>query len=239
MGRTIVITGGSSEIGRAIIDRIVCDDDKVVIQCCTNSDKLSDTRKKLGDRCALVVADFSDDHGIGIFCDLLADVDILIHGAARTVSELLANTTDADIEAMLRVNVVAPVKICRKVIPSMVARRKGIIVSISSVSATRGNRGQSVYAGTKGFIESFTRSIAAEYGAKGIRANCVAPGPIDAGSLKALMQYAEKDVKASMSTGKPGTPADVASLVAFLCSDDASFINGKTLGVDGGFMRGV
>ncbi|MCP4154266.1 MAG: SDR family oxidoreductase, partial [bacterium] len=137
------------------------------------------------------------------------------------------------------VNIDAFTRICAAVIPGMTARRRGCIVNISSAAATRGNRGQTVYAGTKGYMEAFTRSLAAEYGAKGIRVNCVAPGPIAAGSMTELLGYAEEEVKKSILSKNLGTPEDVAYITAFLCSPKAAFINGKTIGVDGGIMRGI
>ena len=121
----------------------------------------------------------------------------------------------------------------------MIVKRKGCIINISSIAATRGNKGQTVYAGTKGFVESFTRSLTAEYGARGIRVNCVAPGPIDAGSLKELLSYASEDVNESIVSNRLGEPGDVASIVAFLCSEEADFINGQCLHIDGGFIRGI
>jgi 3-oxoacyl-[acyl-carrier protein] reductase len=140
---------------------------------------------------------------------------------------------------MINVNIIALIKICKSVIPAMIVKRKGCIVNISSIAATRGNKGQTVYAGTKGFVESFTRSLTAEYGSRGIRVNCVAPGPIDAGSLKELLTYASEEVNKSVVSNRLGKPEDVASVVAFLCSEKANFINGKCIHVDGGFMKGV
>jgi 3-oxoacyl-[acyl-carrier protein] reductase len=140
---------------------------------------------------------------------------------------------------MLAVNIRALIEVTRAVLLGMMMRKRGVIVNISSIAALRGNRGQSVYAGTKGFMESFTRSLAAEYGRKGIRINAVAPGPIDAGSLKDLLGYAPGEVKEAIAAGRLGTPKDVAAATAFLCSDDAAFINGRIIPVDGGFMRGI
>jgi 3-oxoacyl-[acyl-carrier protein] reductase len=140
---------------------------------------------------------------------------------------------------MVQANITALVKLCRAVIPGMVVKRRGCIVNISSAAATRGNPGQAVYAGTKGFMEAFTRSLAAEYGGKGVRANCVAPGAIDAGSLRELLALAPDEVPESSALRRLGTPDEVAAVVAFLCSDDASFISGRTIGVDGGFCHGV
>ena len=104
---------------------------------------------------------------------------------------------------------------------------------------SRGNRGQSVYAGTKGFIESFSRSLTSEVGTRGVRVNCIAPGPIDAGSLKSLMNYASDELKSSILSKRLGTPNDVASLVKYLCSDESEFMNGQVLHLDGGFLKGV
>ena len=140
---------------------------------------------------------------------------------------------------MINVNIYSPVKICSAVIPDMLIGRKGFIVNISSIAAQRGNRGQTVYAGTKGFVESFTRSLAAEYGPKGINVNAVAPGPIESKSLDELLAYAKDEVKNSIVSKRIGKPDDVAALVAFLCSDEASYINGKIYNVDGGFMKGI
>lgn len=239
MHRKIAITGASSAIGLAICEKLLHCDDTAILQCCRHHERCLPVQEKMGSNCRIVQVDFTDPDDIESFCSALDEVDVLINAAAVTIADLLVNLADEHIEAMLRVNMHALIKICRAVLPSMVARRRGIIVNISSVAARRGNRGQTVYAGTKGFVESFTRSLAAEYGKRNIRANCVAPGPVKAGSLSELLGYAADEVKQSTITPRLGEPQDVAAVVAFLCSDEAAFINGACLPVDGGFCKGL
>jgi len=218
---------------------VAVEGDHVILQCFRNRTLCLPLKERFGENCDLVSVDFSDRDALEVFCGNLGEVDTVINAAAVTATGLLPTLTDADIQRMLEVNVFATIMICRAVIPAMVNRRSGCIVNVSSVAATRANRGQSVYAGTKGFIESFTRAMAAEYGSRGIRINCVAPGPIEAGSLRGLLSLAPDEVKQSIAGNRLGTPADVAAAVAFLCDPRASFINGQTLHVDGGFMKGV
>jgi 3-oxoacyl-[acyl-carrier protein] reductase len=234
-----VITGASSEIGLAICEKVICEDDNVILQCCKHQQKCVPIKEKLGDACQLLSVDFTNPQETDDFCKALDQVDILINVAAVTITDLLANLTDKNIDDMLNVNILALIKICRAVIRRMVVKRKGIIINISSIAAQRGNRGQTVYAGTKGFVESFTRSLAAEYGKRNIRIVCVAPGPIEAGSLNQLLGYAADEVKNSLVSPRLGTPDDVAAAVAFLCSEEASFINGVCLAVNGGFCQGL
>lgn len=237
--RRVVITGASSQIGGAIAEKVIADGDHVVLQYFRNKPSGVGFTERPRGSCDIVSVDFSDRSALEDFCKNLGGVDVLVNAAAQTVTGLLPTLADEDIRRMVEVNVFAAVTICRAIIPGMVNKRAGCIVNISSVTATRANRGQSVYAGTKGFIESFTRAMAAEYGSRGIRINCVAPGPIEAGSLRELLSLAPEEVKQSVSGNRLGVPGDVASAVAFLCSPEASYINGQTLHVDGGFMKGV
>jgi 3-oxoacyl-[acyl-carrier protein] reductase len=237
--RNIVITGASSQIGAAIAGKVVAEGDHVILQYFRNQTPCLALKNQLGENCDLVAVDFSDKGALEGFCKNLGEVDTVINAAAVTLTGLLPTLTDTVILRMIEVNIMATIMICRAVIPAMVNKRTGCIVNVSSVAATRANRGQSVYAGTKGFIESFTRAMAAEYGSRGIRINCVAPGPIDAGSLRDLLSLAPEEVKQSVASNRLGTPGDVATAVAFLCNPGASFINGQTLHVDGGFMKGV
>jgi len=239
MSNRIIITGASSDIGLAICKELIREGDYAILQYCKNNKKLASYCHKFGDNCQMISVDFDDMDQLDRFSKKQNDIDILINAAASTITGLLPVLKDDDIMRMINVNILSTVKMCRAVIPSMVARRKGCIVNISSVAAQRGNRGQTVYAGTKGFIESFCRAMAAEYGGRGIRINTVAPGPIEAGSLMELLGYGRDEVKKSVVSKRLGTPEDVAALVAFLCSDRASYINGKTIPVDGAFFRGV
>jgi 3-oxoacyl-[acyl-carrier protein] reductase len=239
MPRKIIITGASSQIGSAIAEKICKPGDAIILQCFKNKNALDSLKKTIGDACEIVVCDLSDTVQLKSFCSKLKDADVLINAAAVTKNELLVNIDEIDVEQMIKVNISALIALCKEAVRSMMMKRSGVIINISSVTASRGNRGQSVYAGTKGFVESFSRALAAEYGSRGIRINCIAPGPIDAGSLKDLLGYAEDEVKQSIAMKRLGTPNDVAALAAFLCSDGASFINGKVIGVDGGFMNGV
>jgi 3-oxoacyl-[acyl-carrier protein] reductase len=239
MSNRIVITGASSLIGQAIAKRLITKGDNVLLHCFKNSSACSHLAEADNHTSEIVTADFSKDEDILRFCKILGDVDILVNAAAYTKTDLLPNLNDIDIERMINVNIKALTAACRAVLPAMMVKRRGIIVNISSVAALRGNRGQSVYAGTKGFVEAFTRSLAAEYGGRGIRINSIAPGAIDAGNLKELLSYAEDAVKKSIASNRLGTPEDVAAAVAFLCSPDASFINGACIAVNGGFMTGI
>ncbi len=239
MKNKIVVTGASSEIGLAICKSIITENDEAILHCFQNQTGLTSYYKNRAASIKIVSADFNDIEEVDKFAGSLGDVDILINAAAITGVELLVNLTDEDIMAMISVNILAMTKICKAVIPSMVSRRRGCIVNISSVAAQRGNRGQSIYAGTKGFTESFTRALAAEYGRKGIRVNAVALGPIESGSLNELLAFAGDEVKQSVISPRLGKPEDAASMTAYLCSDQASYINGKVFSVDGGFQKGV
>jgi 3-oxoacyl-[acyl-carrier protein] reductase len=239
MKRNLVITGASSAIGAAICRRLARPGDTLLLHCFRNEESCRQLAGELDVPCRVVKADFNDPAALEALCRGVADADLLVNAAAITGTGLLAHLADDDLHSMVTANIVAPVQLCRAVVPGMLAKRKGCIVNISSVAASRGNPGQAVYAGTKGFMEAFTRSLAAEYGPKGIRANCVAPGAIGTGSLKELLALAPDEVRQSSALRRLGSADDVAAAVAFLCGDEAGFISGRTIAVDGGFSRGV
>lgn len=239
MNKTIAITGASSEIGRAIISKLDKTCDLFILQCNKNLIELEKLSTEITTKSEIIIADFSKDDEINEFCRQISKADVLINAAAVTKTDLLTMLPDNEINKMIQVNISAVIKTCQAVIPYMFSRRNGIILNISSIAATRGNRGQTVYAGTKGFVESFSRSLASEAGSRGIRVNCIAPGPIDAGSLKSLITYANDEIKNSILSKRLGRPDDVASLVKFICSDEAEYINGQVLHIDGGFLKGV
>jgi len=238
MSRNIAITGASSEIGLAICERLIGAADRAVLQCHYHPERLASLAEK-NKNIEMIAADFTQAEELERFCRMIKETDLLINAAAVVKTDLLVQAAAKDIADMLTVNIQAVIQTCSAVIPAMVGRRTGCIVNLSSVAAQRGNRGQAVYAGSKGFVEAFTRSLAAEYGGKGVRVNAVAPGPIESGSLKGLLSYASNQVRDSIVSNRLGTPQDVAALVAFLCSDEAAFINGKIYAIDGGFCRGV
>ncbi len=233
MGK-IVITGASSDIGLAIVRRLSTLDKPLLLQCRSHADRLA------GLDAEVVCADFADRADLGRFIAKLQNVEILVNAAADTQTGLLPQLEEADIDRMLAVNVTATTLLCKAVIPQMCLKRKGIIVNLSSVTASRVYRGQSVYGGTKAYIETLSRGIAAEYAKKGIRSNCVAPGSIDSGSLQKLIITTGSDVLRDVNaSAKFGSPEDVAAAVAFLCSEDSRYINGAVLHVDGGFWLGL
>jgi len=237
MSRKIVLTGASSEIGLAIAEALWQEGDALVLQCNRRSEALAPWEGRAG--VEVVRCDFRDATHIDRFCLHLEDCDVLVNAAALTLTDLLPNLSDEDVEAMLMVNVTACVRLCRTAVRGMMRRRRGSIVNITSVAASRGNRGQSVYGGTKAFVEAFSRSLCAEFAPRGVRVNCVAPGAIEAGSLRDLLAQAPEELKRCTAAGRLGTPQDVAKAVAWLASDASSFVNGQVLAVDGGFLQGI
>lgn len=211
----------------------------MLLQYCANDIDVESLCLPADVEVSLVRADFKNPESMNDFCRLIPETDLLINNAAAIHTDLLPQLDDASIDEMIAVNLSAFVRICRAAIPYMMSKRKGNIINISSISAQRVNRGQSVYAGTKAFVEVFSRGLAVEFGSRGIRVNCVAPGPIESASMKSIMSYAPDEIISSMVSKRFGRPEDVASVVAFLASDESEFINGETIRTDGGFLRGL
>jgi 3-oxoacyl-[acyl-carrier protein] reductase len=162
------------------------------------------------------------------------ELDILVNNAGLTRDGLIARMSDEDWDAVIETNLRGTFHTCRAVARGMMKRRRGSIVNISSIVGVHGNAGQTNYSASKAGIIGFTKALARELGQRGVRANVVAPGYVDT----RLTQVLEEELRTAMLTSTPlgrlGDPEDVAGAVRFLCSDEASFITGEVLLVDGG-----
>jgi len=161
-------------------------------------------------------------------------VGILCNNAGITRDTLLLRMKEEDWDAVLDTNLASVYRMSRAVLRGMMKARKGRIVSITSVVGLTGNPGQANYAAAKAGIIGFTKSLAREVGSRGITANAVAPGFIDTDMTRALTEAQRAALNAQIPLGRLGQPADIAGVVAFLCSPDGAYITGETLHVNGG-----
>src|SRR6185436_12197707 len=164
----------------------------------------------------------------------VGDLDILVNNAGLTRDGVLARMTDDDWRSVIDTNLSSVFYTCRAASRGMMKRRAGSIVNVSSIVGLRGNWGQTNYAASKAGIIGFTKSLARELGSRGVRANVIAPGYINTRLTDVLPEEAQKAMLENTPLGKLGDPEDVAGAVRFLCSDEASFITGEVLLVDGG-----
>jgi 3-oxoacyl-[acyl-carrier protein] reductase len=164
----------------------------------------------------------------------LGDVDVLVNNAGITRDTLLARMTDDDWREVLATNLGGPFHTCRAVTRKMLRRRAGAIVNLTSVVGLHGNPGQANYAASKAGVIGFTKALARELGSRGVRVNAVAPGYIATELTNVLPEQARDLILANTPLGRLGEPEDVARAVRFLCSDEAAFVTGEVLLVDGG-----
>jgi 3-oxoacyl-[acyl-carrier protein] reductase len=164
----------------------------------------------------------------------LGDIDALVNNAGLTRDTLIARMSDEDWDAVLDTNLRGTFQMCRAVARKMLRRRTGSIVNLTSVVGLHGNAGQVNYAASKAGIVGLTKSLAKELGNRGVRANAIAPGYIDTELTGVLPEEVRNLILGNTPLGRLGTPEDVAGAVRFLCSDEAGFVTGEVLLVDGG-----
>ena len=181
-----------------------------------------------------VEADVSDAEQAKRLVDEAGDLDILVNNAGLTRDGLLARMPDADWRDVIETNLSSVFYTCRAVTRGMMKKRAGSIVNVSSIVGIHGNWGQTNYGASKAGIIGFTKSLARELGSRGVRANVVAPGYVNTRLTDVLPEEAQQAMLANTPLGRLGEPEDVAGAVRFLCSDEAAFITGEVLLVDGG-----
>jgi 3-oxoacyl-[acyl-carrier protein] reductase len=204
----------------------------VVVGYRSGADEAQAVAQEAGGRA--VEADVSDPDQAKRLIDEAGDLDILVNNAGLTRDGLLARMPDADWRDVIETNLSSVFYTCRAVTRGMMKKRAGSIVNVSSIVGIHGNWGQTNYGASKAGIIGFTKSLARELGSRGVRANVVAPGYVNTRLTDVLPEEAQQAMLANTPLGRLGDPEDVAGAVRFLCSDDAAFITGEVLLVDGG-----
>jgi 3-oxoacyl-[acyl-carrier protein] reductase len=231
-GKTALVTGASKGIGRAIAAELARAGASVVVGYRSGKDEAEALAAEIGGRA--VQADVSNPEEAARLVEEAGDVDVLVNNAGLTRDGLLARMSDEDWRVVMETNLSSVFYTCRAVTRPMMKKRAGSIVNISSVVGVHGNWGQTNYAASKAGIIGFTKSIARELGSRNVRANVVAPGYVKTQLTEVLPEEATAAMLQNTPLARLGEPQDVAGAVRFLCSDEASFITGEVLLVDGG-----
>jgi 3-oxoacyl-[acyl-carrier protein] reductase len=241
-GRVVLITGAARGIGRATAERFAQEGARVAVAD-RDGAGASTAARELGGGALGLEVDVADAASVQTMVErVLKDagaIDVLINNAGITRDATLAKTSDEAWDAVIAVNLTGTFNVGRAVAPQMVARGQGAIVNAASIVGLHGNFGQSNYVASKAGVIGLTRVWARELGRKGVRVNCIAPGFIATDMTAGMPPDVLGTMKVKTPLGRLGTADDVARAYAFLASDDASFIHGQVLGVDGGLVIGT
>jgi len=231
-GKTALVTGASRGIGHAIAGELARAGANVVLGYHSGQEEAEALASEIGGHA--VQADVSSADDARRLVEEAGDLDILVNNAGLTRDGLLARMPDDDWRTVLETNLSSVFYTCRAVCRPMMRKRAGAIVNISSIVGVHGNWGQTNYGASKAGIIGFTKSLARELGSRNVRANVVAPGYVRTRLTDVLPEEATSAMLQNTPLGRLGEPGDVAGAVRFLCSDEASFITGEVLLIDGG-----
>jgi 3-oxoacyl-[acyl-carrier protein] reductase len=236
-GKTALVTGASGGIGRDIA-RALHERGAAVALSGTRAEALETLAAELGSRVHVLPCDLADKAQTEALVPAaekaLGGLDILVNNAGMTRDMLFMRLKDEDWEAVLNVNLTSAFRLSRAALRGMMRKRFGRIVGITSIVGVTGNPGQGNYAASKAGMIGMTKSLAAEVASRGITVNCVAPGFIATPMTDALTDAQKEAILRAVPAGRLGTGADVASAVVYLASDEAAYVTGQTLHVNGG-----
>lgn len=240
-GRTAIVTGGSRGIGRAVCLELAARGANVVFSYAGNAAAAEETLAGIeaaGAQGRAVQADAASDDAAATLVNAAKEafggVDVLVNNAGITRDKLAARMSADDFDAVVATNLRGAFLMAKAVLRPMMRARRGRIINMSSVVGLRGNAGQANYAASKAGLIGMTKSLAREVAAAGITVNAVAPGFIETDMTAAMPEAAREATLTQIPAGHLGAPEDIARAVAFLASDDAAYITGQVLAVDGG-----
>ncbi|MEO8668728.1 MAG: 3-oxoacyl-[acyl-carrier-protein] reductase [Bauldia sp.] len=236
-GKRALVTGASGGIGAAIARALHAAGASVALSG-TRREALDDLAAELGDRAKVFPCDLSSPADVEALVPVvetgLGDIDILVNNAGLAPDGLAIRMSDADWDAVLAVNLTAAFRLSRAALRGMIKRRAGRIVSITAVVAATGNPGQANYIASKAGLAGMTKSLAHEVASRGITVNCVAPGFIATAMTDALNEKQRATILEKIPARRLGTPAEIAAAVLFLASNEAAYVTGETIHVNGG-----
>ena len=234
-----LVTGASGGIGGSIAKALHAQGATVAISG-TNKDKLDALATELGSRVFVLPCDLRDRAAVTKLGEeaekALGQVDILVNNAGITHDNLFMRMKDEEWDDVIAVNLTSVFILTRCILRNMMRRRAGRIVNIASISGVLGNPGQPNYAASKAGLVGMTKSLAREVSSRGITANCIAPGFISTPMTDALTPKQTEAIAAAIPAQKFGKPEDVAAAVVFLASDEAGYITGETMHINGGMV---
>lgn len=234
--QVVLISGGSRGLGAAMARSLLADG--AIVATFSRSETPFVTEMKSNPNFRWSAVDATDAQALknmvfGLYREF-GRIDALVNNAGAALDQLLPVTTDEQISACLALNLESAIRLTRLVVRVMLPKGRGSVINLSSVLGMRGFRGTSVYAATKAGLDGFTRSLARELGARGIRVNAIAPGFIETDMTAHMPEAQRAMVLRRTPLGRLGQPEDIAAMVKFLISDQAAFVTGQTLVVDGG-----
>jgi 3-oxoacyl-[acyl-carrier protein] reductase len=235
--KKVLVTGASGGIGGAIA-RAMHAQGATVALAGRNREALDALAADLGDRCHVIVGELGDtesaDAMLAAASDAMGGIDVLVNNAGLTRDNLAMRIKDEEWQEVIDVNLTATFRLSRAVLRGMMKARWGRIINVTSIVGVTGNPGQTNYAASKAGIIGMSKSLAGEVATRGITVNCIAPGFIATAMTESLSEEQKDRLVGAVPTGRLGTPEDVAACAVFLASDEAAYVTGQTLHVNGG-----